>query len=47
MACITGGIAQAFYKKIPTEIIDHVKTGLTKDLLDVLDEFNEKYGCEY
>lgn len=47
MACIAGGIAQAFYKKIPVEIVVSVREKLTPDLLAVLDEFNQKYQCEY
>ena len=47
MACIAGGIAQAYYKKIPTKIVSEVREKLTKDLLIVVDQFNEKYKCEY
>jgi len=47
MACIAGGIAQAFYKKVPADIVRGVREKLTRDLLTVLDEFNEKYNCEY
>lgn len=42
-ACITGGIAQAFYKKIPECIIKQVRSILDRNLLVVVDEFNEKY----
>ena len=47
MACIAGGIAQAYYKKIPVDIVKCVKEKLTKDLLTVLDLFHEKYNCDY
>ncbi|RLB99969.1 MAG: ADP-ribosylglycohydrolase family protein [Deltaproteobacteria bacterium] len=47
MACIAGGIAQAYYKKIPADIVKCVKEKLTKDLLTVLDQFNAKYNCDY
>lgn len=47
MACITGGISQAYYKKIPQEIVAHVECGLPKDLLEIVDRFNETYKCEY
>jgi len=47
MACIAGGIAQAFYKQIPSDIISDVRDKLTNDLLRVVDRFNETYNCPY
>jgi len=47
MACIAGGIAQAFYKKIPAAIVSRVKEKLPRDLLTVVDRFNVTYRCEY
>jgi ADP-ribosylglycohydrolase len=47
MACIAGGIAQAFYKKIPEGIATRARERLTPDLMDVLDRFNERFGCEF
>jgi ADP-ribosylglycohydrolase len=47
MACIAGGIAQAFYKKIPPEIVAQVNQKLPVDLREVLDEFNRTYRCAY
>lgn len=47
MACIAGGIAQAFYKKIPSWIVSEVRGKLTTDLLSVVDRFNEKFNCEF
>lgn len=44
IACITGGIAQAFYKKIPQEIISNVRRRLPDELLTIVDEFNTRYG---
>jgi len=44
LACITGGIAQAFYKDIPEYITDNVRKRLNKDLLDILDEFESRYS---
>ena len=46
MACIAGGIAQAFYEKIPEAIVEEVLQKLTPDLRQVVDEFIEAYGCE-
>ena len=39
-ACITGSLAEAFYKSIPDEIASFVKWRIEDDLLDVLDQFN-------
>jgi ADP-ribosylglycohydrolase len=47
MACITGGIAQAYYKKIPDNIAKDVRNRLSPDLREVLDTFNQKYKCEF
>jgi ADP-ribosylglycohydrolase len=44
MACIAGGIAQAFYKKIPDNIIREAKGRLPPDLLSVVEEFSEHFG---
>jgi ADP-ribosylglycohydrolase len=42
LACITGGIAQAYYKDIPDFIISNVRDRLPDDLLDVVCLFNDK-----
>jgi ADP-ribosylglycohydrolase len=47
MACISGGIAQAYYKKLPENIAENVRNRLSPDLRKVLDEFNAKYNCEF
>ncbi len=47
IACITGGIAQAFYKTIPSEIVTKAKSYLSAEMLDVLDKFNETYDVVY
>jgi ADP-ribosylglycohydrolase len=44
MACIAGGIAQAFYREIPREIISETRRRLPEELLQVIDRFGEKYG---
>ena len=41
MACIAGGIAQAYYKKIPESIAARTRERLTPDLRDVVDRFNK------
>ena len=47
MACITGGIAQAYYKKIPENIAEDVRNKLPADLREILDTFNKKYKCTF
>ena len=47
MACITGGIAQAYYKEIPQNIVEDVTNRLSPDLREVLNEFNIKYQCQF
>jgi ADP-ribosylglycohydrolase len=45
IACITGGIAEAFYKTIPEYIAEMVSIILGPDLMiDVVIPFSEKYG---
>jgi ADP-ribosylglycohydrolase len=44
LACIAGGIAQAYYKTIPVEIATKVVDLLPGDLLDVVNRFNREYG---
>ena len=43
VACITGGIAQAYYGTVPEEIEDKVLGLLDNRLKDILMEFNERY----
>ncbi len=43
LACITGGIAEAFYRGVPEEISVKVKECLTPDLLQVTEEFCARY----
>ncbi len=44
LACIAGGIAQAYYKDIPEHIVGTVRGKLPEELLAILDEFNSTYG---
>ncbi len=46
LACITGGIAQAFYNSIPQMIIKEVYERLPIEFQSILDEFNSRYDCE-
>ena len=47
MACIAGGIAQAFYRKIPATIVTEVRRRLPAEFLEVIDEFNTRFEVEY
>ena len=47
IACIAGGIAQAFYKKIPTTIISKTKEILAPELLEIVEQFNAAAAIEY
>lgn len=40
LACITGGIAQAFYKHIPANILDSILVRLPADFIKIIDQFN-------
>ncbi|MDD5486872.1 MAG: ADP-ribosylglycohydrolase family protein [Dehalococcoidales bacterium] len=43
MACIAGGIAEAFYKKIPQHIIIEVRRILDRQLMETVNTFYEKF----
>jgi ADP-ribosylglycohydrolase len=43
LACITGGIAEAFYRGVPDTIQARVRELLTWDLLSIVEAFCEKY----
>ena len=44
LACITGGIAAAFYNDIPQNIVDFVTNNLPTDLFAVVNNFCTQYG---
>jgi ADP-ribosylglycohydrolase len=44
IGCITGGVAQGFYKKIPDEIILNVRGRLPEEFLRVIDDFNTRFS---
>ena len=39
LACITGGIAEAYYKKIPDELIEFAKQKLSAEMVELLERF--------
>lgn len=45
LACITGAMAHAYYKKIPLGIVTEVCKRLHPELLNILDQFTAKYAC--
>jgi len=46
MACIAGGIAEAFYRTIPQHLIDFTRQKLKKEMLDVIDGFYAMMQCK-
>jgi len=44
IGCITGGIAQGFYRNVPREVISNVKKRLPADFLKIIQEFNRRFG---
>ncbi len=44
MACIAGGIAEAYYKEIPDNIIEGVRQRLPDEFLRIIDRFYETYS---
>lgn len=43
IACITGGIAQAYYGGIPSFVEEKVRQVLPPDLLEIIDAFKRAY----
>ena len=43
MACIAGGIAEAFYGPVPNEIMSEVRTRLPEEFLAIIDAFYRRY----
>ena len=42
IACIAGGIAQAYYGEIPNWIVAETRFRLPQEFLDILDRFEER-----
>ncbi len=45
IACITGGIAQAYYKRVPDSIFDRVYEYLDSPLRQIVTLFNNRFSC--
>lgn len=43
IACIAGGIAQAYFKDIPDKVVKNVRARLPEALLNIIDQFNNRY----
>lgn len=43
IACITGGIAEAYYQKIPDNIIENILKILPEELVKIIEDFSIKY----
>jgi len=46
LACITGGIAEAYYKEIPVEILSETKKRSSDDLWEMAGVFYKRYGID-
>jgi len=46
IACITGGIAEAYYQEIPDNIIENILKILPNELIGIVDEFSKKYRAK-
>jgi ADP-ribosylglycohydrolase len=44
IACITGGIAEAYYKTIPDHIIENTLKRLPNKLVKIIEDYSIKYG---
>jgi len=44
LACIAGGVAEAFYGPLPADILARVRASLTPDLWEVTERFCRRYG---
>ena len=43
IACMTGGIAAAYYKNIPSEIIEFVNSKIPDEFIDIINKFEIKF----
>lgn len=44
IACMTGGIASAFYKAIPDNILEFAENRLPNEFIEILNKFDEKFN---
>ena len=43
IACIAGGIAEAYYKTVPNHIIENILKRLPDEFVDIIENFSMKY----
>ncbi len=43
LACITGSVAEAFYGGVPSEIEDHARSLMPREMVDVADQFYARF----
>lgn len=43
LACIAGGVAEAYYRSVPQAIVDDVRARLSRDLLGIVSAFERKF----
>lgn len=46
LACIAGGVALAYFQTVPEEITAVVRQKLPAEFLEILDEFNTRFGVQ-
>jgi ADP-ribosylglycohydrolase len=44
LACITGGIAEAYYGPLAMPLVEKVRSALTDELWEITDRFSRRYG---
>lgn len=44
LACITGGLAEAYYKEIPEEIVKEIWSRLPETFREILREMRGRFG---
>jgi ADP-ribosylglycohydrolase len=44
IACITGGIAEAYYRNIPEYIVKNILERLPEEMIDIIEKFSMLYG---
>jgi len=47
LACMAGGLAQAYYRKVPERILEEAKKKIPHAFLEIIDTFNKTYFVEY
>ena len=43
LACITGGIAEAYYQKVPENIMAETMSIVPQEFIEIIEQFRERY----